>query len=80
MTVDEIRSQALQLPADERELLAVTLWESASVDKQALIDAEWAQEIQARSDAYRTGKTEALDADESLAPVRQQLVARTRPA
>jgi putative addiction module component (TIGR02574 family) len=74
MTVDEIRSQALQLPVEERELLAVTLLGSlADSDEQAAIDAEWAREIQSRSNAYRTGKTETLDADESLARVRQQL-------
>jgi putative addiction module component (TIGR02574 family) len=79
MTVDEIRSQALQLSAEERELLAVTLLGSlASADEQAAIDAEWAREIQSRSDAYRAGKIETFDAEESIARVRQQLVARTQ--
>ena len=80
MTVEEIRSQALQLSAEERELLAVTLLGSlADADEQAAVDAEWAREIQSRSDAVRAGQTETLDAAESLARVRQQLIARPKP-
>jgi putative addiction module component (TIGR02574 family) len=80
MTVDQIRSQAMQLSVEEREMLAVTLLGSlASSEEQAEIDAEWVREIQSRSDAYRNGITEAYDAEESLARVRQQLAAR-KPA
>lgn len=80
MTIDEIRMQALQLPADERELLAVELFGSLSGgETQAEIEAEWSEEIMARSDAYRAGTTQAFDAQESLERVRAILAQRTLP-
>ena len=80
MTIDEIRTQALQLPVGERELLAVDLLGSlTSPETQTEIDAEWAEEISARSTAYRAGRAPACDAQESLDRVRAKLVARTSP-
>ncbi len=80
MTIDELRTQALQLPASERELLAVDLLGSlTSTDTQAEIDAEWVEEISARSIAYRAGRAQTFDAQESLDRVRAKLVDRTSP-
>jgi hypothetical protein len=59
-------------------LESVLLGSLADSDEQAAINAEWTQEIQSRSNAYRSGKTETFDAEESLARVRQQLAARTQ--
>lgn len=77
MTVDEIRSQALLLSPRERELLAINLFGSLSSEEcQSEIDDTWEAEIAARADAVRTGRSETLDAQESLECVRAQLAVR----
>ena len=78
MTVNEIRVRALELPPDERELLGVALLSSLeSQESQAEVDAAWAAEILARSDAYRSGKVVSLDAAGTVERLRQRLAART---
>lgn len=77
MTVDEIRIRALELSREERELLGVELLCSLQTpETQPEIDAAWAEEILARSDAYRGGKVQALDAAETVERLRQRLAAR----
>ena len=77
MTMDEIRSQALSLPPHERELLAINQLGSLSSEEcQIEMDEIWEAEIAARSEAVRTGRSETLDAQESLERVRAQLAAR----
>lgn len=78
MTVNEIRVRALELPRDERELLGVALLSSLEPQEtQAEVDAAWATEILARSDAYRSGKVQSLDASGTVERLRQRLAART---
>ena len=78
MTIDEIRLQAMQLSMSERELLAVDLLGSLNTpETEAEIHSEWATEITARSNAFRAGKTDSLDAYESLDRVRSQFISRT---
>lgn len=77
MTVNEIRVRALELPRDERELLGVALLSSLeSQESQAEVDAAWAEEILARSEAYRSGKVQSLDAAGTVERLRQRLAAR----
>ena len=77
MTVNEIRVCALELPRDERELLGVALLSSLeSQESQAEVDAAWAEEILARSEAYRSGKVQSLDAAGTVERLRQRLAAR----
>lgn len=79
MTINEILSQALLLTAEERELLAVDLLGSLTTpETQAEIDTEWDKEIEARSDACRTGTAVTFDAQESLDRIRARLAARTK--
>ena len=62
MTVEEVRTQALRLSPEDREVLAFELLSSLdSPEAQSEIDAAWAEEILARSDAYRAGKESAVD-------------------
>ncbi len=78
MTTNEIRVHALELPPSERELLGVALFSSLEPQEgQAEVDAAWAAEILARSDAYRTGKVQSLDAAGTVERLRQRLAART---
>ena len=77
MTVDEVRVRALELPREERELLGIELLSSLeSAETQAEVDAAWAEEILARSEAYRSGKVQALDAAGTVERLRQRLAAR----
>ena len=77
MTIEELRSQALQLTASERELLAVDLFESlTSPDTQSEIDEEWDLEIAARSESVRAGTAQLLDSRESLDRIRGMLLTR----
>ena len=77
MTVEEIRVQALELPRDERELLGIALLSSLeTVENQAEVDSTWADEILARSEAYHSGRTQALDASGTVERIRQRLAAR----
>jgi putative addiction module component (TIGR02574 family) len=57
-----ILQQAIQLPADERAVLADELIESLAVVDPAL-DAIWLREAQARLAAYRNGELQAVDAE-----------------
>ena len=78
MTVNEIRVRALELPRDERELLGVALLSSLEPQEaQTEVDAAWAAEILARSDAYRSGKVLSFDAAGTVERLRQRLAART---
>ncbi len=74
MTVDEVRVRALELPREERELLGIELLSSLeSAETQAEVDAAWAEEILARSEAYRSGKVQALDAAGTVERLRKRL-------
>lgn len=67
-TVDNIRSQALSLTAQQRAALAHDLLISLEEDEpDADAASVWAQEIEARSAAYAAGEIEAFDWRESLA-------------
>jgi putative addiction module component (TIGR02574 family) len=77
MSIDEVRPLALELSREERELLGIELLCSLEpIDSQAEIESEWAREIAARSDAYRNGKIEALDASETFERLRKRLAER----
>jgi len=77
MTVNEIRTRALELPREERELLGIALLSSLeTAANQAEVDAAWADEIQARSEAYHRGQVDALEASGTVERIRQRLAAR----
>lgn len=79
MTVDELRVEALQLPAEEREILGIQLLCSLeSPEAQADVDAAWVEEINARMDAYRSRRTVALNAAGTAERIRKRLLARIR--
>jgi putative addiction module component (TIGR02574 family) len=68
----------MELPREERELLGIELLSSLeSPETQAGVDAAWAEEILVRSEAYRSGKVQALDAAETVERLRQRLASRT---
>ena len=76
MTISEVRDRALELSREERELLGIELLSSLeSPETQADVDAAWAEEILARSEAYRSGKVQALDSAGTVERLRQRLAA-----
>jgi hypothetical protein len=77
MTVDELRTRALELPREERELLGIAQLSSLeTAANQAEVDTAWADEIQARPEAYHSGQVDALEGSGTVERIRQRLAAR----
>ncbi len=70
MSVTEIQKQALELPAEERALLADQLMQS--LEDPEILKA-WAAESEDRWAAFKRGEITARDGDEALAELRQQI-------
>ena len=61
-TTAEIRDLALQLPPDERALLACDLLDSLKArDATKAVEAAWVEELEARAEAYAAGEAPADD-------------------
>jgi hypothetical protein len=71
----EILERAMELPAEERELIAVQLLGSLrpSDVEQKEIDEAWAEEIERLASAYERGEVETIDAREAIDRIRQTL-------
>ncbi|HEY4258706.1 MAG TPA: addiction module protein, partial [Schlesneria sp.] len=70
-------ARALELPREERELLGIALLgRLESVANQVEMETAWADEILARSEAYRSGRVDALDASGTAERIRQRLASR----
>lgn len=80
MTTDQVRFQAMQLPADERALLAHDLLASLEPQESPdVVEAAWLEEIETRAEAFASGTMAADDWQVSLERVRQRLRERRRP-
>lgn len=78
-TVNEVRRQALELPEPDRAALARDLLASLDADEpDEDVEAAWAAEIEARSQAVARGDFTASDWRESVARIRQNLAQRRR--
>jgi putative addiction module component (TIGR02574 family) len=77
---EQIREQALRLSAEERAWIARDLLESLTPD-EAEQDAElaWAEEIEARAEAYAAGELKADDWQSSVERNQHRLRERRRP-
>ncbi len=62
MSVEELKREALKLPADERELLAMELL--SSLRSELTYEEEWAVEADRRAMEIREGRVETIPADE----------------
>lgn len=64
-----VLEEALALPPEERAELAERLWTSLepSSEEQERIDRLWAEEVEARLDAYERGEIEAIPAEQAIA-------------
>ena len=75
MTIaEQIRDQALRLPAEDRALLARDLLESLEPhEAPEAVEAAWLEEIEARAEAHAAGQMAADDWQPSLERARQRL-------
>jgi len=71
LTIDQLEREAMQLPADERALLADKL--VASLDSAEINELQglWASEAIRRRDEVRSGQSSAVPGEEVLAEVRR---------
>jgi putative addiction module component (TIGR02574 family) len=69
--VEEIRAAALALPEEERTALVRDLMDSLDQAETLSDEEAWAEELQARYEAYVRGEVVALDAAESIRQLRE---------
>jgi hypothetical protein len=67
-----IESQAMQLPDNERALLADKLLSSISNTPKEITEA-WVHESKVRLEAFRRGEIEAVDGSSAMASLRENL-------
>ena len=73
MTIEQIATEALTLPSEQRALLADRLVESLDAAEAGRIDRLWASEAKRRRDEVRNGLVKTIPGDEALARVRRSL-------
>jgi putative addiction module component (TIGR02574 family) len=64
MSVEELETEALKLPADERERLAIRLL--SSVESRLEFEAEWIEEVERRARELDEGAVETIPADQVI--------------
>ena len=70
MRQDEVLEAALSLPETDRANIADRLLLSLDATTEREIDALWAQEAEARIEAYEAGEIDAVPGEEVFAEVR----------
>jgi len=73
ITLEEIKSAALELSKEEQEALAMSILQNLETRHDSEIDLSWAKEGQSRLQAYRDGRLKSVDGPESVARVRKKL-------
>ena len=85
-TIERLRGEFMELPCNERAMLARELLSSLDddndlIDDELELDPDYARELAAlvmeRSRQLNAGETTAMDAFECLAQIRKELEART---
>jgi putative addiction module component (TIGR02574 family) len=64
MSAEELETEALKLPADERERLAIRLL--SSVESRLEFEAEWIEEVERRARELDEGAVETIPADQVI--------------
>ena len=68
-----LAKEALKLPPWERVQIIDLLWKSLDPAEQAAIDHAWLIESRDRLEAFRAGKLEAKDGEETLREIEDRL-------
>lgn len=69
----ELTKQAMTLPADERVLLALRLWESVQDFIDPDIEQAWLEDVETRWSEIKDGIVECLPAEEVMKKARARL-------
>jgi putative addiction module component (TIGR02574 family) len=72
-TKDELLTDALRLPVNERAEMAQELLRSLDGEPEEDVEAAWTAEIQRRLDEVRAGRAKTFSAEESLRRVDETL-------
>ena len=72
-TVEQMVSQAMALPGEQRARLAELLVESLDAEDFGAIEKAWTNEAKRRRDEIRTGKVEPIPGEEALLDVRNSI-------
>jgi putative addiction module component (TIGR02574 family) len=78
-TKDELLTDALRLPVNERAEMAQELLRSLDGEPEEDVEAAWMAEIRRRLDEVRAGRAKTLSAEESLRRV-DEILAQGRPS
>jgi putative addiction module component (TIGR02574 family) len=68
-----LASEALKLPASERVHIIDALWRSLDPAEQDAIDRAWLSESRDRLAAFRAGQLNALEGEETLQTIEDEL-------
>lgn len=71
LTIEQLESEALKLPASSRADLAEKLVGSLHLDEDAGHRREWEEEAQRRLEDVRTGRVETIPGEQVFAEIRQ---------
>ena len=71
--LQEIEQKAMQLTAEEREVLAERLPAGTEAVPLTEIDDAWFQEAERRYAAWKEGKTQAIPAEQVIRDLRKEL-------
>ena len=73
LTIDQITTEAMQLPVSSRAELAEKLVESLDFPEHDDIRRAWAAEAISRRDEVRSGRVQTIPGEQVLAEVRRML-------
>ena len=73
MTIEQILTEALQLPTPSRAFVAEQLLESLDFEENVELSAEWLAEIQRRVAAMEAGHVQMIPAEKVFASIRERL-------
>ncbi len=73
LTIDQITSEAMQLPVSSRAELAEKLVESLDFTEDDTVRTAWAAEAIRRRDDVRSGRVQTIPGEQVLAEIRQML-------
>jgi putative addiction module component (TIGR02574 family) len=73
LTIDQITSEAMQLPVSSRAELAEKLVESLDFTEDDTVRTAWAVEAIRRRDDVRSGRVQTIPGEQVMAEIRQML-------
>lgn len=71
LTIDALAREAMELPAEQREILARQLLDSIDPEMAPGIEAAWRDEIEQRVEEMKSGKVAGVPAAEVFERLRQ---------